>query len=190
MKATIMNGMHAGDGVIETIHAILLDELQARNWQITAFKLHEMDIRPCLGCFGCWIQTPGRCIMPDTDEIAQAMIRSELFIFLTPVTFGGYSSELKKAIDHIISNIQPFFETVQGETHHRPRYDYYPNLLIVGTLPQHDPESEEIFRKLAERNALNMYPEILVTEIITYEQDEMTMKSLLQNALKQIEVAL
>ena len=22
-------------------------------------------IRPCTGCFGCWIKTPGRCVLPD-----------------------------------------------------------------------------------------------------------------------------
>ena len=45
---------------------------------------------------------------------------------------GGYSSELKNAVDHLIPNILPFFANVDGETHHKPRYKRYAKLLIPG----------------------------------------------------------
>ena len=45
----------------------------------------------------------------------------DLVIYLTPVTFGGYSSELKRMVDHQIQNISPFFTSVQGEIHHQRR---------------------------------------------------------------------
>jgi len=50
-----------------------------------------------MGCFGCWNKTPGTCVMKDDSaKIAKAVVNSDLLIFLTPITFGGYSSELKK----------------------------------------------------------------------------------------------
>ena len=86
-----------------------------------------MEIRPCIGCFGCWVQTPGECLIDDAArQIAPAIIGSDLVIYLTPVTFGGYSSELKKALDRCICLILPFFTKIDGEMHHKPRYDRYP----------------------------------------------------------------
>jgi multimeric flavodoxin WrbA len=94
--------------------------------------------------------------MDDTDDVAAAVVQSDLMIWLTPVTFGGYGSQLKKVLDHLICLILPFFKTVEGETHHVPRYEEHPDLLVIGTLPQGDAESEAIFTDLAERNAINM----------------------------------
>ena len=68
--------------------------------------------------------------------VTRAFIQSDLAIFLTPVTFGGYSSQLKKAVDHLIPNILPFFRTVKGETRHHKRYAHYPNLLVLGVAPR------------------------------------------------------
>jgi len=43
--------------------------------------------------------------------------------FLTPITFGGYSSSLKKnGGSSKIQNVLPFFQQVNGETHHQKRY--------------------------------------------------------------------
>jgi len=141
MKATVLNGMHAGDAVITAVHDTLLDILEGKGWETDAFTLHEVDIKPCAGCFGCWVRTPGRCVSNDSDEIARAVVQSDLVVCLTPVTFGGYSSQLKKAVDHLIFTNLPFFRTVNGETHHRPRYDRSPNLLAIGVLPEQDAES-------------------------------------------------
>jgi hypothetical protein len=45
---------------------------------------------------------------------------------------------------------------VDGEVHHRPRYDRYPAWLALGTLPQPDAEQTALFARLVERNAVNM----------------------------------
>ncbi len=81
-----------------------------------------------------------------------------MLIFLTAVTFGGYSSELKKAIDRIsCTMLLPFFTKIQGEVHHKPRYSPLPSLLGIGVLPGPDEESESIFRALVQRNSVNLH---------------------------------
>ena len=81
----------------------------------------------------------------------------DLLVFLTHVTFGGYSSELKKAVDRLIPLLSPFFVKIGREIHHRPRYPRYPPILGVGLLPVPDQEKEKIFRTLVERNAVNYH---------------------------------
>jgi multimeric flavodoxin WrbA len=131
--------------------------LKARGWETKAFALAGMDIKPCRGCFSCWVKTPGRCIIEDDQEaILREAALSELFVWLTPITFGGYSPELKKALDRIIPILLPFFGRVGGETHHPLRYRKRPRLLVLGTQKQEDAESEAVFRRLVGRNALNL----------------------------------
>ena len=167
---TILNGMREHGSPSDVVHTALVSALTARNWRVTPFVLKDKEIRPCLGCFGCWTQTPGRCVLPDTDDIAASIVQSDWVIYLTPVTFGGYSSELKKAVDHLIPNILPFFANVDGETHHKPRYGHYAKLLVIGVTPGRDATSEAIFTKLAERNAINMWAPAWQASVLTHAQ--------------------
>jgi multimeric flavodoxin WrbA len=158
MKAVILDGSRKGDDSLSTAQRIILDELTGMGWEVETFILHALDISYCRGCFECWVKTPGVCVSTGVGrDIAGAVIRSDLTVFLTPITFGGYSSELKKAVDHLIGLVSPFFMRIGGETHHKPRYAKYPRLLGVGALPTADEESERIFTTLVERNAINMH---------------------------------
>lgn len=92
----------------------------------------------------------------DNRIIARKIINSDLVIYLTPVTFGGYSSEIKRMVDHQIQNILPFFANINGEVHHQKRYKQYPNTLTIGWMDEPDKQAESIFRHLVHRNAVNM----------------------------------
>ena len=158
MKAVVLNGSENGDAALGGVHQIIVDELAGMEWEVEPFILHELEIRHCVGCFGCWVQTPGVCVIDDAGrDIAKAVIRSDLVIYLTPVTFGGYSSQLKKALDRSICLVTPFFTKIDGEIHHEPRYERYPRIMGVGVLPQADEESERIFTTLVGRNAINAH---------------------------------
>lgn len=92
----------------------------------------------------------------DQEAVLTATAGSDLIIWLTPITFGGYAPELKKALDRIIPVLLPFFTRVKGETHHPLRYPLRRRLLVIGTQKQADADSENVFRFLVGRNALNM----------------------------------
>ena len=157
MKALILDGARVEDAFLDGVHQTLTRRLASAGCEVESMALRDMEIHHCVGCFGCWVQTPGECLIDDpARDVARAFIASDLVAYLTPVTFGGYSSELKKALDRIICLLSPFFDRVDGEVHHRPRYRNYPRLLAVGiqTLPNR--ESEEIFTTLVCRNAINM----------------------------------
>ena len=79
-------------------------------------------------------------------------------VYVTPIVFGGYSYELKKLLDRQICNILPFMKKNEtGETHHPPRYETNTKFIAIGVLPKPEEESEEIFKTLVGRNALNMH---------------------------------
>ena len=155
MKALVLNGMARGE---DGVYGILEDELKNLNYEVTGFILRDKEIAPCLGCFGCWIKTPGICVVDDDGrDVVRMAVQSDLMVFLSPVTFGGYSSDLKKALDRLIPILSPFFMKAGGEIHHRRRYMRYPSIVGVGILPQQDGESEQIFKTLVNRNAINAH---------------------------------
>ncbi|NTW96966.1 MAG: NAD(P)H dehydrogenase [Oscillochloris sp.] len=168
MKALILNGAHANDSTAESVSAALCGQLQSRGWEIEQIVLREQKIGVCAGDFFCWLRSPGMCNTNDDNRlIAAKMIQSDLLIWLTPITFGGYSSALKRAVDHLIQNILPFFTRIDGEVHHQPRYKRYPNLLVIGWMDGPDAASEAVFRHLAQRNSLNMYSPASVCGVVT-----------------------
>lgn len=159
VKAVILNGAGNDDNALDSVHEIIVDELTRIGWEVTSYTLREHSIGYCVGCFGCWIKTPGICRFNDDGrKIARQFIQSDLSILFTPVTFGGYSAELKKTLDRaLLGLVSPFFMKINGEVHHKPRYDQYPRLMGVGVLPHADKESERIFKGLVNRNALNLH---------------------------------
>lgn len=158
MKTTILNGARAGDGFVDSVAQILAENLAIRGGQVETWTLRDEKVAYCLGCFECWTKSPGICRIDDAGRtVVASIIAGDLVVYLTPVTFGGYSSVLKKAVDRSICLVSPFFTQIDGEVHHQPRYDRYPALLGIGVLPAPHPAQERIFHDLVARNALNLY---------------------------------
>jgi len=128
-----------------------------------AFDLTRLEIKPCRGCFACWLKTPGLCcIRDDMDKIVPRLAETDFQIMITPVTYGGYGFHLKKTLDRSIPILLPFFEWIAGEMHHPLRYAYGKRrLAAIGVLPEPDAESERIFHQLVRRNSINMHADPL-----------------------------
>ena len=191
MNVLILNG--AGKNRNGAFHRSVKEavrrESQARGQAVTAFDLDGMDIRPCLGCFGCWVKHPGTCAIKDDEaQVLKAYVRSDVIVWLTPVTFGGYAPALKKALDRIIPSALPFFIKSHGEIHHPPRYDGRKRLIVLGTQPQPDDEAEKIFRDLVGRNALNLNPVGMGVAVLSEGQNEAAVDEAVRNVFEQAEV--
>ncbi len=168
MKTVILDGSAATDILGQSVRTELLRQLHAQSHTVETFTLRENKIGNCVGDFLCWVRRPGMCNTDDDNRtIAAAIVQADLLIYLSPITFGGYSATLKKATDHQIQNIAPFFTTLNGETHHTRRYQHYPNFLVIGWQPAANPTAESIFRHLAWRNSINFYAPTWHCEVVT-----------------------
>lgn len=189
MKALIFNGSKEGNGPLNISQEVIEETLEEMGWQVDHLLLRNMDIAPCLGCFGCWVKTPGTCVINDSGRtIPQKIVQSDLLIFLTPIVFGGHSPELKKALDRAIPMLLPFFRKVRGETHHVMRYEKYPKLIAVGALPKSNQKSESTFKKLASRNAINYASPKNATGIIYDGQSQDDIKKIVKGLLNEVGV--
>ena len=167
MKALILDGSHTNDPQAVNITNALLKHLPDAKTII----LREQKIGNCAGDFFCWVRSPGICNTDDDNRvIAEKIMHSDLVVYLTPVTFGGYSSTLKRMVDHQIQNISPFFANINGEVHHQKRYKRYPNFLAIGWMDEPDAQAEAIFKHLVHRNAINMYAKTSVCGLVIGQQ--------------------
>ena len=158
MRALVLNGALAGDEGLGPIEEALTSDLAASGCTCERIHLRDVLITYCKGCFDCWVKTPGICATRDgACVVTRAFAFSDLVALLSPITFGGYSSELKKALDRSIGIVSPFFARFDGEVHHRPRYAHHPALLAVGVSEDRDPEEAQIFARLVARNAINFH---------------------------------
>ena len=188
MKAVIFNGAKEDDLTINAIEKTIADQLTEEGWDVEPLELCNMHIAACAGCFGCWIKTPGTCVINDDGrETTRKAIQSDLLVWLTPVTFGGYSSELKKALDRIIPILLPYFETYHGQIHHKMRYKKYPKLLVIG-VQEPGVDYEETFMALAERNRLNFRPPAYSASVFQRDKNTKTIPAFVEEQLKKVEV--
>lgn len=82
------------------------------------------EISPCIGCFGCWLKTPGECVYKDNySSTGRLMYECKKIIIVSKVVFGSLSPFVKNVFDRSISFVHPFFRTYHGQMHHRMRYD-------------------------------------------------------------------
>jgi multimeric flavodoxin WrbA len=159
MNITILNGNpdaqnRVFDGYVCELAAIL----QAGGHTVNHLMLREMNISYCIGCFGCWVKTPGECQSADDSHLVRrAIIGADVMVWASPLRMGFPSALLKQVMDKSIPLLHPYFEFDQNEVHHRARYKHYPRL---GLLMQREPDSDandiHIVTDLFRRNALNM----------------------------------
>jgi multimeric flavodoxin WrbA len=81
-------------------------------------------IHSCVGCYGCWIKTPGTCIFKDAyGNIGQLFSKCGKITVISKCEYGGYSPFVKNVWDRSISYLLPYFTKMNNETHHKMRYD-------------------------------------------------------------------
>lgn len=114
------------------------------------------DIRCCIGCFGCWVKTPGRCVLLDGyQDTGIEMGKCTELILVSRCYYGSVSPFVKMVQDRAISYIHPDFVMRKGEMHHKRRYQN------VITLSSHlygeniTEDEKETARALLQANADN-----------------------------------
>ncbi len=183
-KIVLLDGTGAGDEDLLPILDILLNELRDSGAVVQNFTLREIKMGSCIGCFGCWLKTPGICLESDTGrDIAQAIVQSDTTILFSPVNFGGYSSEIKKIQDRWIPIIMPDIGVYRGEVRHLPRYSRYPRLVGIGIQRQPNKEEANLFKVLVGRNALNFHAPTYAAEVVLSKDDPDKVRQQMQTVL-------
>lgn len=125
-------------------------------YDVITFNAQEQPLDPCTGCFNCWIKTPGVCCQKATNSVPflQQIINAEYVIYITKITFGGYSSHIKAYLERTEPLSHPFFTKRHGEMHHVGRYNTKMQILAIG-YDGFSSEAESTFMEVIARNMVN-----------------------------------
>ncbi len=86
--------------------------------------LQQQEISPCLGCFNCWLKTPGKCVQKDDmADLLERMRLSDVVVCATPLYVCGMTAQLKIFFDRFIPLVEPFIELKDGVCSHPSRYE-------------------------------------------------------------------
>jgi len=82
------------------------------------------NIHPCICCFGCWIKTPGQCVIKDGyGNMGVLLSKCNHLIIISQCLYGSYSPFVKNVLDRSVCPYQlPYFKNKNGETRHPGRY--------------------------------------------------------------------
>jgi multimeric flavodoxin WrbA len=140
-----------------------LKDIIVKDKQNTKIIFDTGTIKPCINCYGCWIKTPGQCVIHDGyDNIGMLLSKCEHLIIISKCFYGGYSPFIQNVLNRSIPYLLPYFEKRNGETHHKRRYD---NDIILtayfyGKISEREKETA---KKLVAANGINL--SVLKTEI-------------------------
>ena len=156
MKITLLNGDPSA-GKLDIYLAELQRSLETAGHTVTHLILREKTLRYCVGCWGCWVKTPGVCVNGDDSlEMDRAVIQADFVLWAAPLRMGFPSELLKRANDKHLPLIHPYMVVDQGEAHHLRRYPRSPRLgLLLEKEAGGDNADLQIVSAIYTRTALN-----------------------------------
>ena len=184
MKVLLLSDRESVNYQRVNINAVVCEAFSSTDIKLQNVIVDGDKIKPCRGCFRCWIKTPGVCILTDdgTNQITEWQIQADVVIVLTRITYGGYSYDIKSFLDRSIPNLSPYFASYQGEIHHKMRYARFPDVIFLGYGSSSQTE-QQTFKELTDRYALNMRPKRHSTYLINDGDDILSTVAQLKDTL-------
>lgn len=118
------------------------------------------SIHHCIGCFGCWVKTPGACVIRDKyGDMGEYLSKCNELIIISECCYGGFSPFVKNVLDRSISYILPYFVIKNGEMHHKRRYKNKINLRVFFYGENITDREKQTAKKLVKANSFNFHCE-------------------------------
>lgn len=157
--------------------------------------LARQKIRPCLGCFSCWVKTPGQCVIPDDmAALLKKLAETDIVVFATPLYVDNVSGIMKTFMDRFMPIADPHFEKDgNGQYRHVRRSEKAPKIVVISNCGFPEQDHFQVLRLLFRRIARNFHSEVIAEiyrgggEIL--QVDHLVLKPLLWKYRKLLEKA-
>ena len=158
MKIVAFNGSpHAEKSSTQVMVNAFLAGAKDAGAETQSVFLARKKIGHCLGCFSCWLKTPGRCIQQDDmQELIERYNASDVVVFATPLHNDNVSAIMKDFIDRLLPNGDPHFEKdPNGEVRHVSGKRKEPVFVMMANSGFPEQSHFQVLRLLTKRMARN-----------------------------------
>jgi len=124
MKVLLLRANPRKTGYTQRLADLFLRGLCEVHAVVTDVDVTLLNLAPCLGCFHCWLATPGQCVHSDAmSEQLELILRSDVLVCATPIYYYSMSSCLKAYFERTFPLAQPgLVPSGRGLTRNRLRY--------------------------------------------------------------------
>ncbi len=123
MRVVVVNASpHMDKGTTAGVLNPFVEGMKEAGAEVEILYTKKLKIKPCEGCFTCWVKTPGVCVHKDDDmpDVLKKM-GAEIWVLATPVYVDGMTGPMKTFLARMIPGAQPFFEMRDGHNRHPGR---------------------------------------------------------------------
>ncbi|MHB1652186.1 MAG: NAD(P)H-dependent oxidoreductase [Desulfitobacteriaceae bacterium] len=127
MNIFVLNGSPKGErsNTFKITTAFLEGLNSKQNHNIDIVNISKTSIKHCQGCFACWTNTPGKCVIKDDmAELIEQYIKADLIVWSFPLYYFGMPSKIKAFLDRMLPTNLPYMDLNEdGTSGHPSRYD-------------------------------------------------------------------
>ena len=102
--------------------------------------LRDYKIEHCIGCYGCWLQTPGRCVQKDdmSEVLFDRYLNADLVVVASPIYHATMNARMKLFVERTLPMMDPLKETPEagGVAH---RFEKMPRVVALSVCGFWDP---------------------------------------------------
>jgi len=145
-------------GATEMIYGPFAEGIKSAGAVVTTVHIADLVIKPCAGCFRCWTNDDGRCIIhDDMDRFVSDIPSADLIVFATPLYVDGVPGLLKNFIDRLMPLNHPAIITRDGLCLHPSRLQRLPNMVVVAVCGFYEKEHFKPLTQYLAAMARNMH---------------------------------
>ena len=165
MKIVAINGSPKGKASNTNVMVTaFLKGAQAAGAETVNVYLAEKEIQHCKGCFSCWVNNPGQCVIKDDmEEIMSFKEGADILVLATPLYFDNISGILKDFMDRSIVTGDPHVQKdSKGQYRHlKATEEQSPRLIMMANCGFPERSHFQVISHWIKRVALNMHTEVI-----------------------------
>lgn len=126
MKILLINGSPKGErsNSLKLARAFAEGIGSRAETELEIVDVSRADIQSCRGCFACWKNNEGRCVIKDDmAEILKKYLAADVILWSFGLYYFSVPSKLKALIDRQLPMVLPFMEKDSESGSHPSRYD-------------------------------------------------------------------
>ena len=191
MKIFAVNGSpNMKKGMTHILMETFLKGAREAGAEVETVLLQKKKIQYCIGCFNCWVKTPGVCVhKDDMPELLEKVRGADYLVIGTPLYVDNMTAQTKTFLDRMIPLADPHFELVDGHYRHPRRHgENPPDVVLVSACGFYERDNFDGLIDHMERMCRNMQSRF-VGAVVRPSSYIFTLEKILAEPIKEIKEA-